>query len=276
MDSPEYKALMKKITRFRLSGIAQQTRMLKKEIDLEINHFKYIIEKNNISPEICAEMLHEFSTSQRPSGISRPLKELYREMDEQPELEDRIKKKNVMPQILTALEDGKNVMIHGSAGGQKSVLAKTACLEYKKEHPEYQGIYILETECDKRTSEMELCYARRNYMDGRIQLGYIAEGLIFAEEHPQDLVVLILNEVDKMDIVHTLTVFWKLLQRKGGSELIGHDLMLYNSKNFFLFATDNMENSSRNVSIDNPGLRHIFSEVAIWDPEVDRSMIKKW
>lgn len=270
MESPEYNALMKQLTRLRLTGIARETRGMGKQIEEEIRNFKHIVHENEIAPEICAQLLDELLNPNKGGDVSSPLKNIYQETEKLPDAPEELREKDTFPKALNALSDGRGVMIRGNAGRDKYDLAMAACAQYKQEHPEYQKIYLLERACSKRTSDMELCFGRRTHMDNRVQLGYIAEGLILAQEQPQALVVLILDDVDTIDIIHTMAGLWKLLERKGTDELVGHDLILHNSRNFLLFALDNMENNGRNVSMDNLGIKQVFQEIVIWNPQFEK------
>lgn len=268
MASPEYTALMKQLTRFRLSGLASSARAMEGGIEYEIESIKHIIDLNEISPEGCRELLQEFQSPQKADTVSRPLRGIFQKMEgagDENTLED-----SVWEDIETAWRAGSNILVKGGAGTQKVDVIVTACQRYQKTHPEVENIHMAVRKCSKRTSEMELCCERRRYIDNRFQLGYIAEGMLLAKENPRDLVVLVLDEVDTMDLVHAMAEFWKLLEQKGREKVICHDVVIQNCSNFMLFVTDNAENGNRNVTMDSPAMRQMFQEVNIWNPQMEK------
>lgn len=269
MASPEYSALKKTLTRFRLSGLSTGARGMGSGITEEIEKLNYIFDLNEeeIGTEGCRELTKEFQSPVKDEVLSRPLCHTYHKAEEIPDVEVP---EDIWQTISTGMEAGKNILVQGGADDRKRQTILAACERYLKEHPEYKELYLLVRECSKRTSEMELCFDRRRYTDNRIQLGYIAEGELLAKEHPEALVVLVLDEVDTMDVLHGLGVFFQLLEKKGNDKLVSHDCLLTNMKNFMLFATENTENDNRNVNMDNPAVSQLFHTVSIWNPLMEK------
>lgn len=269
MASPEYSTLKKTLTRFRLSGLTASARVMESGITDEIEKLKYIYDLNEdeIGTESFRELTREFQSPVKDEVLSRPLCHVYHKPEALPDTE---LPEEIWQAISGDLEAGKNILVKGGADDRKRKMILAACERYRKEHPEYQELYLLERKCSKRTSEMELCFDRRRYTDNRIQLGYIAEGELLAQEHPEALVVLVLDEVDTMDVFHGLEAFFQLLERKGSDKLVSHDCLLHNNKNFALFATENTENENRNVNMDNPAIAHLFDKVSIWNPQMEK------
>lgn len=268
MASPEYTALMKQLTRYRLSGLATSARAMEGGIEYEIESIKHIIDLNEISPEGCREMLQEFQSPQKVDTISRPLRGIYQKMEA--EEDENLLEESVWEDVEAAWNAERNILIKGGAGTQKVDVITAACQRYQKNHPEVENVYMAVRKCSKRTSEMELCCERRRYIDNRFQLGYIAEGMILAKENPKDFVVLVLDEVDTMDLVHGMAEFWKLLEQKGREKMICHGTVIQNCSNFMLFVTENAENGNRNVTMDSAAMRQMFEEVNIWNPQMEK------
>lgn len=268
MASPEYSVLMKQLTRYRLSGLATGARAMEGGIEYEIESIKYMIDQNELSPEACRELLQEFQDPQKVDVISRPFREIYRQVGK--EGNEILLADSVWEELAAAWQEGHNILIKGGADNQKCDVIQAACQRYMGEHTEFKQLRMATRKCTKRTSEMEVCYGRRRYIDNRIQLGYIAEGMALANEHPQDLMVLVLDEVDTMDLVHALSQLWNLLGQKGRESMICRDFVVRNCENFMLFVTDNMENPNRNVNMDSPAMHQLFHEVNIWNPTMEK------
>lgn len=269
MASPEYSTLKKTLTRFRLSGLAANVRGMEAGIADEIERLKYIFDQNEeeIGTGGCLELTREFSSPAKEDALSRPLRHVFHKAEDtfDGEIPDHI-----WEEISESLEAGKNILVKGGADRQKCDTVLAACRRYLDAHSEYTELYLLVRKCSKRTSEMELCFGCRRYTDNRIQLGYIAEGELLAKEHPQALVVLVLDEVDTMDVFHGLEAFVKLLEKKGNDKLICHDCLLNNNRNFMLFMTENTENENRNVNMDHPVIGRLFDTVSIWDSQMEK------
>lgn len=268
MASPEYTALMKELTRYRLAGLAANARAMENGIRYEIESIKHIIDINELSPEICQELLDEFQTIEKEDAVSRPLRGMFQKLEET--VDEEVLEDSVWKDIESAWDAGDNILIKGGAGNRKTEVIFAACKRYQKEHPEIGDVYYAVRKCSKRTSEMGLCYGRRRYVDNRFQLGYIAEGMLLAKENPQDIVALVLDEVEAMDLIHALAEFWKLLEQKGREKMICHSMVIPNCKNFMLFATENAENGNRNIAMDSAAIRQMFREVNIWNSEMEQ------
>lgn len=267
MASPEYSALKKTLTRFRLSGLSANASVMESGITNEIEKLKYIIDQNEeaIGTEGCRELTKEFISPVKDEVLSRPLRHVY---DVASELPDGELSDDLWEEISADWEAGDNILVKGCADNRKRDVILAACKRYLEGHPEYKKMYLLTRKCSKRTSEMEICFGRRSYTDNRIQLGYIAEGELLAKENPDALVVLILDEVDTMDVFHGLEVLFQFLEKKGNDKLVSHDCILQNNRNFMLFMTENAENENRNVNMDNPLIDQLFDKVSIWNPQM--------
>lgn len=264
MASPEYSTLKKTLTRFRLSGFSTSNRGMEAGIAEEIERLQYMygLNEEEIGTGGFQELIREFQSPVKDEVLSRPFCHTYAKVSDCPagELPEEVRQ-----EIFGAMDAGRNILVQGGADNRKRDMIAAACQQYRKEHPEYKDLYLLVRACSKKTSEMELCYGRRRYTDNRIQLGYIAEGELLAKEHPEALVVLVLDGVDTMDVFHGLESFFPLLERKGQDKLICHECLISNSRNFVLFITENTENENRNVNMDNPMVSQLFQKVSIWD-----------
>lgn len=269
MSSPEYSTLKKTLTRFRLSGLSTSARGAGLGITDEIERLNYIFEQNEteIGTEGCKELTREFQSPVKDEALSRPLRNTYQKVET---ISDGEIPEDIWQAISGKMDAGRNILVKGGIDDRKRKTVLAACERYRKAHPEYREVYLLVRECTKRTSEMELCFDRRRYTDNRIQLGYIAEGELLAKEHPEALVVLVLDKVDTMDVLHGLEGFFQFLEKNGNDKLISHDCLLTNMKNFMLFATENTENDNRNVSMDNPAVTQLFQSVSIWDLQMEK------
>lgn len=269
MASPEYSALKKTLTRFRLSGLSANARVMEAGIANEIEKLKYIYDQNEaeIGPEGFRELMKELQSPVKDEVLSRPLSAVYYTPEDSMEGE---LPEHIWQEIAAGWDAGHNILVKGGADNRKCETVLAAIRRYREAHPEYRDLYLLVRKCSKRTSEMELCFDRRRYTDNRIQLGYIAEGELLAAEHPEALVVLVLDEVDTMDVFHGLEAFIKLLEKKENDKLICHDCLLRNKKNFMLFMTENTENENRNVNMDNPVIGRLFDTVSIWNSRMER------
>ena len=114
---------------------------------------------------------------------------------------------HIWQEIAAGWDAGHNILVKGGADNRKCETVLAAIRRYREAHPEYRDLYLLVRKCSKRTSEMELCFDRRRYTDNRIQLGYIAEGELLAAEHPEALVVLVLDEVDTISCNRRTRIF---------------------------------------------------------------------
>lgn len=276
MESPEYHRLIKELTKASLSGlispgmISSDRRSGKKGLEKEIDDMKRLIDRNDLSPEICEELRQELVSPDRQDNVSQPLRECYRKVQDD-EIENMIGRVSIpepnCTEMLSSLAKGENLLIRGMADNKKLHMAQAIACTFYKENNQYHKLCMLSSKCTKRSSGLEISFDRRRYLDGRIQLGYIGQAMLLAESHPKRLYVLILDEVDTMDGLEAFEETWDMLKHKNAEKLIARSTMIRNRTNFILIVTRNMENDTPNNSMDNLGLRALFHGMDFYDAE---------